>query len=69
VPLSLAALLGRTLEVLLEGEAVPEEGQRRLSIDELKFVRATTGAFLNSSLKFGASRSSPLRARRTSAHH
>ncbi|GAA5844501.1 hypothetical protein JCM9279_006325 [Rhodotorula babjevae] len=52
VPLSLAKLLGRTLEVLPEGEEVPEGGQRRLSIDELKFVRATTGALLNSSLKF-----------------
>ncbi|KPV77656.1 uncharacterized protein RHOBADRAFT_51482 [Rhodotorula graminis WP1] len=52
IPLSLARLLGRTLEVLHEGEEVPEGGQRPLSIDELKFVRATTGAFLNASLKF-----------------
>ncbi|GAA5924012.1 hypothetical protein JCM3775_005573 [Rhodotorula graminis] len=52
IPLSLARLLGRTLEVLPEGEEVPEGGQQLLSINELKFVRATTGAFLNASLKF-----------------
>ncbi|GAA5890729.1 hypothetical protein JCM8208_004976 [Rhodotorula glutinis] len=52
VPLALAQLLSHTLEVLPEGEEVHVGGQRRLSVEELKFVRATTGAFLNASLKF-----------------
>lgn len=34
-----------------------EDEAKELSLDELTFVRATTGAMLNSSLKFGASRS------------
>lgn len=54
MPLFLAQLLGQTLGVLAEGERMPATGQRELSVEELKFVRATTGAFLNASLKFGA---------------
>ncbi|GAA6051123.1 hypothetical protein JCM3770_004726 [Rhodotorula araucariae] len=52
IPLLLAQLLERTIEVPLEGEEIAEDAQRLLSGEELKFVRATTGAFFNSSLKF-----------------
>lgn len=36
-----------------EPARAPATPPRRLSLDEIKFVRAATGAFLNSSLKFG----------------
>ncbi|GAA5971141.1 hypothetical protein JCM11641_004159 [Rhodosporidiobolus odoratus] len=50
IPLALAALLSRMLELAEEGEKV--EQQRALRMEELKFVRATVGALLNMSLKF-----------------
>ncbi|GAA6006995.1 uncharacterized protein JCM10292_003424 [Rhodotorula paludigena] len=52
IPLLLAQLLARTLDIVDEEDEELKEPQRRLSVDELKFLRATTGAFLNSSLKF-----------------
>ncbi|BGP40804.1 hypothetical protein JCM10450v2_004807 [Rhodotorula kratochvilovae] len=52
IPLYLAQLLTRTVEPLAEGGQLAEGEQRRLTIAELKLVRAITGALLNSSLKF-----------------
>ncbi|GAA5936520.1 uncharacterized protein JCM15063_001909 [Sporobolomyces koalae] len=47
IPLLIAALVARTTQA---DAAVPH--RRRLTIDELKLLRASTGATLNSSLKF-----------------
>lgn len=53
IPLAVARLLAAMLEC---DDAAPEHApstpSRNLSLDEIKFVRAATGAFLNSSLKF-----------------
>lgn len=53
IPLAVARLLAIMLECDGAPEQAPVTPPRRLSLDEIKFVRAATGAFLNSSLKFG----------------
>ncbi|GAA5896449.1 hypothetical protein JCM6882_001016 [Rhodosporidiobolus microsporus] len=52
VPSSLAALLSAQIELVEEEVVGLVEQQRVLSVEELKFVRATVGALLNMSLKF-----------------
>ncbi|KWU41325.1 hypothetical protein RHOSPDRAFT_37134 [Rhodotorula sp. JG-1b] len=53
IPLAVARLLAIVLDCDgSEPARAPATPPQRLSLDEIKFVRAATGAFLNSSLKF-----------------
>lgn len=64
VPSSILQLISGTLGLLPVEELAEGEDQARaisLSLDELKFLRAATGALLNMSLKYGAYASRDLR--------
>ncbi|GAA5988181.1 hypothetical protein JCM10908_002098 [Rhodotorula pacifica] len=52
IPLALAGLLSSILGCDEGPTRIASNSPRELSLEEVKFVRATTGAFLNSSLKF-----------------